>query len=310
MQQITTGWQPVDPSREVAARTQLVRFLPSSPPPQYSPACKAASNVQRGEALVPSAPRWGSCLGSGNATIDDADSSVRQVSPGPQVAGAGLGLDIGRLSDVGVTALFQIPGITNAQLEFDFTSDSPAGALYLFFARGPNDTGTAEFFLDDVTVGTFDSGSVRPDTYNISAHTNTSIPAGNHTVGMRSSEGTVVFDYAIVNPEAIPSSSPPAIASSSAATSTGPVFSKTAMARATTSPSPPPSNTAQKKVPVGAIVGGCVGGITDILAFLVGLLLCRRGRRRQGTTSPAMEQTVPPIVVSQATPNESPLPTR
>ncbi|KAJ7177247.1 hypothetical protein C8R43DRAFT_1230263 [Mycena crocata] len=96
---------------------------------------------------------------------------------------------------------------------------------------------------------------------NILGYANTSIPTGNHTLGIRVSRGMVYYDYAIVNPGDVISSS------SAAGVSTGPSAS---------TGSPAPSNSQRKKVAVGAIVGGCVRGIAVVLAFLTGLLLCRR----------------------------------
>jgi len=128
------------------------------------------------------------------------------------------------------------------------------------------------FSIDGSQVGTF---SHIPDgsssfLYNTLVYSNTSIPNGTHTFVLRAPTGTnnslVLFDYVQYT---FDSNTPTTITSSSSQP-----ISPTSIPAATSSL----TATSKSSTPVGAIVGGAVGGLVILALLGIMLVLCRRRR--------------------------------
>ncbi|KAJ7110756.1 hypothetical protein C8R43DRAFT_1139318 [Mycena crocata] len=221
-----------------------------------------------------------------NKTIDDLEphthyNDIARINKGCCVVQAlsgetaEFGVDSTQVDNGTVSRIVQntIPAdFKLMQMEINFTADAPGAGLYLYFAHDGGSGGATDFFLNNVLVGNFsvelDPRNTKP-TYNILGYANSSIPPGNHTVGMRLTRGVMYFDYAIVKSSSVPS-----------------------------------SDLKHNKVPVAVIVGGSIGGIAVVLEILAGLL-CSRARGRKGIATAAIEELPPPAPVWQPIPHDN-----
>ncbi|KAJ7757331.1 hypothetical protein DFH07DRAFT_958692 [Mycena maculata] len=230
-----------------------------------------------------------------NHTIDDqapgiSYSANRLTNVEASQIGTGDG---GSTGDFDARALFNgtISYFFNAvvnSIEVNFTGN----AIYVFTALPPigillsSTTSTeCEFFIDGKSFGPQTSFAL-PGSYDIPAYSNNSIQYGAHTLRMvippNPGVNFFAFDYLIYT------SDDPDTTYSSTFTSTEPSSSISAAS----------TTTHGTRAPIASIAGGVVGGIAALLSFGIGLLFCRRARRRCMESATDLEKSTLTVVTS------------
>ncbi|EED78998.1 predicted protein [Postia placenta Mad-698-R] len=187
----------------------------------------------------------------------------------------------------GVTASPPDPSPRNVTLTFSGT------ALWVFcvipnYVEWATTFANLSFELDGQPVGTYSHIPSQSEAlqYNVSVYSNTALENAEHEFVMTARRDVnasfLAFDWAMYtyDSDIVKTSQ-----SSSATTST------TSTASATTSPSPTAITSAASNPPVGAIVGGVVGGVGALLIILVAFLFwrCRRHRIRSAHVHQALD---------------------
>ncbi|KAJ7474740.1 hypothetical protein FB451DRAFT_1397623 [Mycena latifolia] len=230
-----------------------------------------------------------------NHTIDDAAvlaDCVNCVRPDRNA------FDVAQLHNGTVTEV--TGGTSGIRLEFNGT------AIYVFFlVPAVNDnpfpgltptpqSSQSNFFMEGVFVSSLNATLPALSEYNFLAYANSSLQDGAHVLDMAPAAGSgFYFDYAIYTSDDPNTPSSSSGVQSTAATST-PVTSTAPSSATTDSSNPPPSTSSalpsKKKTNAGAIAGGVVGGVAVILAFVAGLIFCRRSRRNKGNYASDKEE--------------------
>ncbi|KAJ7081443.1 hypothetical protein C8R44DRAFT_754048 [Mycena epipterygia] len=198
-----------------------------------------------------------------NYTIDDSSPIVEYRAA--LWAQSTEGFNISELYNGTVTFVHEDPnGTPTIAMNFSGT------ALYIFVAYPSGKAATVPIGfvarIDDFPAGEWTADELAP-LHNQLAYSNNTLPNGPHTVLLQlCARCSLYFDYAIITSDTDPASS------TSSPSSTLPQI---------TSPPSVSTSGAKKKFPVGAVVGGILGGLAFIALVLTPLLLRRRAMTRK-----------------------------